>query len=70
MHPESITLHAYRVRDSLTGKWRKGPCRMTPEEALERYGEGNYELVPGSEFVTRSLGQTSDFMKSGREPVK
>ena len=47
----TITLHSYRVRGELTRKWRVARYKMTPEHALAVYGEGNYELVQGSEEV-------------------
>ena len=44
----TITLHAYRVRDELTRKWRVARYKMTPEHALAVYGEGNYERLDWS----------------------
>jgi len=47
--PQSITLFAFRYRDERTGNWRDARYKITPEEAHERYGEGNYELIPGTQ---------------------
>lgn len=47
----TITLYSYRVRDERSRKWRVARYKMTPEHALAMYGEGNYELIAGSEEV-------------------
>jgi hypothetical protein len=40
-----ITIYAFRVRDERTGKWRTTRYKMTLEEAGERYGKGNYQVL-------------------------
>ena len=38
-------LYYFRVRDAITGKWRQTRYRLSEADALDRYGEGNYELL-------------------------
>jgi len=38
-------LYFFRVRDSLTGKWRQTRYRLNDEEARARYGDGNFERL-------------------------
>ena len=35
----------FKVRDSLSGKWRQTRYRLNGEEARQRYGDGNYERL-------------------------
>jgi hypothetical protein len=52
----TITLYSCRVRDERTRKWSQASYKMTPEHAQAVYGEGNYELIAGSEQVRESGG--------------
>ena len=46
-----LVLYFCKVRDPITGKWRKTRYRLTAEEARARYGEGNYELLEWSREI-------------------
>src|SRR5688572_328377 len=41
----SITMHRYRVRNEITGKWKTSRYVLTPEEAARHFGPGNYERL-------------------------
>ncbi len=51
----SLILYRFKVRDPITGKWYRTNYRLAVEEAQERYGEGNYELLEWSKEV-RDVG--------------
>ena len=46
-----LELYHFKVRDPVTGKWRTTNYRLTVEEARQRYGEGNYEVLEWSREV-------------------
>ena len=46
-----IIRYFFKLRNEGTGKWHKTRWRMTIEEARQRHGEGNYEVLEWSEEV-------------------
>jgi len=47
----TVTVYTFRVRDGRTGKWRTSRHKMTLDQADERYGYGNYELIEDSREI-------------------
>lgn len=45
-----ITLYTFRYKEKTTGKWREARYQISIAEALERYGEGNFELLDGHTY--------------------
>lgn len=60
------TLYKFRVRSPPKMKWRTANYRMTMEHARVSYGEGNYELIEGTEFTPQDYGPTSGFLGGKR----
>ena len=50
MHGQSI-LYFFKLRNEVTGKWHQTRWRMTIEEARQRHGEGNYQVLEWSKEV-------------------
>jgi hypothetical protein len=46
-----LELHLIDVRDPIAGKWRRPRYRLRIDDARERYGEENYELLEWSREV-------------------
>ena len=53
--PPAITLYSFRVRTPPKMNWRVARYKMTLEHAIAAYGEGNYEMVPGTEEVREPI---------------
>jgi hypothetical protein len=47
----TIILYKFRLKHERTGKWYTARYMMTIQEAKERHGEGNYQLIEGSEEI-------------------
>ena len=64
---EPQVLFFFKVRDSLTGKWRQTRYRLSDDEARLRYGDGNFERLdwtrevrigePGAQSTAHLLGK-------------
>jgi hypothetical protein len=46
-----LELYLFKVRNPITGKWRRTRQRSTVDAARKRYGEGNFEPIEGSREV-------------------
>jgi hypothetical protein len=44
----TLTLYEFRYYDPVRGKWLRTRYRLTEAEALERFGEGNFERINAS----------------------
>jgi hypothetical protein len=62
-------LYPFRLRDSLTGKWRRARWKASAQEIAEHNGEW---VIDGPAEVYGALGLTSDFMprQAPPEPVR
>lgn len=69
MHEPPLELWFWIVTDEVTKRRRQTRYRMTPSDALERFGADAVKIDGSREVRVRNSGHTSDFLRRAADAM-